>query len=134
MGNRVSSPWDIWGVRRTAGSPDARSTDASGDRRTEQRYPVHAELSYSVTSRRQIVQSGQGRTLDISGNAVLFEAESELPQGARIELSIPWPGSARSTRIELQGHGSIVRSGDGYAVARIDHYSFVVLQASSIED
>ena len=70
----------------------------------------------------------------MSGNAVLFEPEAELPQGARIELSIPWPGSAGSTQIELQGHGSIVRSGDGYAVARLDHYSFVVLQPSFIDD
>jgi hypothetical protein len=61
------------------------------DRRSDRRYPIDAELVYQLVRHGQAVETGHGRTLNVSSSGILFEAACALPRGAPIELSIAWP-------------------------------------------
>ena len=61
------------------------------ERRLDRRYPISIELAFKVRRGGRVVQSGTGRTLDVSSRGVLFESESELPPAGRIDLTLAWP-------------------------------------------
>ena len=61
------------------------------DRRSDRRYPISVELVFRVRRGGRVVQSGTGRTVDLSSRGVLFESEGERPPAGRIELTIAWP-------------------------------------------
>ncbi len=63
------------------------------------------------------MESGSGRTLDLSSGGVLFEAGRSLPVGLQVEVAIAWPALLRDvTPMQLVVSGRIVRN-DGARVA-----------------
>ena len=70
--------------------PAARPS-RSPDRRKERRYPIDADVEYSLIYQGRTIETGRGRTVDASSNGILFESKRALPAGVQIELSIAWP-------------------------------------------
>ena len=62
-----------------------------GERRGDRRYDIALELRWKLVRRRKVLDSGFGRTVDLSSGGVRFDAGRLLPVGMGIELSIAWP-------------------------------------------
>ena|SRR5579864_2845667 len=62
-----------------------------GDRRSGHRYPIAADLEYRVICGHEVIQTGLGRTLNLSKSGILFESEQFLPAGTELEISVAWP-------------------------------------------
>jgi len=105
---------------------DTRKT--GGDRRADRRYEISLELRWKVIRRRQTIDTGSGRTIDLSSGGILFEASRPLPAGRNVELSIAWPALLQNvTPLQLIAYGRIVRS-DGYRAAmRMSQHEFKTL-------
>ena len=69
----------------------------AGDRRSERRYAIAAELEYRVICGHQIIRTGTGRTVNLSKSGILFESEQTLPAGTEMEVSVAWPVRLRDT-------------------------------------
>ncbi len=61
----------------------------AGDRRSDRRYALHLELRWKLIRRRRILETGIGRTLDLSSGGILIETDRTLPVGLNLELSPP---------------------------------------------
>jgi hypothetical protein len=69
----------------------------AGDRRSERRYAIAADLQYRVICDCQVIQTGIGRTVNLSKNGILFESDEMLPAGTEMEVSVAWPVRLRDT-------------------------------------
>src|SRR5690349_24728354 len=86
------------------------STLAAEDRRAARRYPINADLRFRVLRRGRVLESGEGRTVDLSSGGVLFRADQALPPGVAIELEVSWPaGDFAPGAITLAIAGRTVR-------------------------
>src|ERR1700674_3736059 len=74
-----------------------RHTLRAGDRRSQRRYAIAADLEYRVICGCQVIQTGMGRTVNLSKSGILFESEQMLPAGTEMEVSIAWPVRLRDT-------------------------------------
>ncbi len=101
------------------------------DRRGGRRYPVDTRLEYKAVLRNGSVLTGQGRTINISGGGILFQAVRSLPEGLGIELFVDWPvrlktGAEPSVHVDvkLYAKGRIVRVQDGKTAVIIRTHQF----------
>ena len=75
------------------------------------------ELKWKLIRRRRVLDTGTGRTLDLSSGGILFDAGRHLPEGLNVELSIAWPVLLHDVApMQLVASGKIVRS-NGHEVA-----------------
>ncbi|HEV3199775.1 MAG TPA: hypothetical protein VGZ73_17850 [Bryobacteraceae bacterium] len=80
-------------------------------RRVDRRYPIDAELEYKLIYERNVFETGQGKTINVSSSGILFESERALPPGMEIELSIAWPARlGDAVRLKLCVSGRTVRA------------------------
>ena len=101
-------------VRET---PVDGSDTIGGERRKDRRYHLQLELKWKLIRRRRILDTGTGRTMDVSSGGVRFDAGRHLPEGLNVELSISWPVLLRNLApMQLVAIGKIVRC-DGRQVA-----------------
>jgi hypothetical protein len=63
----------------------------TGDRRRSKRYELELDLRWKLIRRRRVLESGEGRTVDVSSDGILFDSGRPLPAGVNVELSITWP-------------------------------------------
>ena len=63
------------------------------ERRSKQRYAIVTPLEYTVQLKPRLLVSGQGETINVSSNGLLFLANRQLPVGRPITLSVRWPVS-----------------------------------------
>ena len=63
----------------------------AGDRRRDKRYELQLDVRWKLIRRRRLLESGEGRTLDVSSGGILFDAGRPLPAGLNVELSVTWP-------------------------------------------
>ena len=83
----------------------------AGERRQDRRYDIRLDLRWKLIRRRRILESGTGRTLDLSSGGVHFETDRPLPVGLNVELSIAWPALLhKMAPMQLVAYGKIVRS------------------------
>ena len=96
----------------------ADGTDAiGGERRRDRRYNLQLELKWKLIRRRRLLDTGAGRTIDVSSGGIRFDAGRHLPEGLNVELSISWPVMLRNVApMQLVATGKIVRC-DGREVA-----------------
>jgi hypothetical protein len=95
------------------------------DRRATDRFPIESDLRYKLVESRQILETGQGRTLNMSSGGILFTAETRLPVGRRVELSVQWPAQLNERcGLNLVAAGRVVRSNSETAAIRIEKYDF----------
>jgi c-di-GMP-binding flagellar brake protein YcgR len=55
------------------------------DRRASVRVPVNLELRYSVVGHRRPVETGSGRTIDMSSSGLSFTADRPLSIGQKLD-------------------------------------------------
>jgi len=95
----------------------------AGDRRRDRRYGLELDVRWKLIRRRRVLESGEGRTLDVSSGGILFDAGRPLPAGLNVELSITWPVMLHNVApLQLLVTGKIVRSdGRRTAVRMVQH-------------
>jgi hypothetical protein len=105
--------------------PAQRDQYFENDRRATDRFPIESELGYKLMEAQQIRETGQGRTLNMSSGGILFTAETRLPVGRRVELSVHWPAQLNERcGLKLVALGRIVRSNSETAAIQIEKYDF----------
>jgi hypothetical protein len=94
------------------------------ERRLTDRFPVENSLRYQLLAG-EASRKGNGRTLNMSSGGMLFTAESRLPRGERVEVSVEWPAQLNENcALTLVALGKIVRSQGQAAAIRIERYDF----------
>jgi PilZ domain len=97
--------------------PAAQGNAIGGNRRQNRRYHLQLEVKWKLIRRRRVLDTGTGRTVDVSSGGILFDAGRHLPEGLNVELSIAWPVLLHNVApMQLVVAGKIVR-GDGHRVA-----------------
>src|SRR5262249_5910527 len=96
-----------------------------GDRRDDRRYGIALELRWKLVRRRKVLDSGMGRTLDLSSGGVLFDAGRQLPMGLNVELSIAWPALLHNfAPMQLAVSGRIVRTHGNRTAIHMNQHEF----------
>ncbi|SRR5260370_10946033 len=99
--------------------------ELSSDRRASVRFPVSLEVRYSVVGRRGPVETGSGRTIDMSSSGLSFAADRTLSIGQKLDLSIDWPARLDGdVRLQLVASGVVVRSSGAVTALRIERHEF----------
>ena len=94
----------------------------SSDRRSSVRVPVHLEVRYNVAGRRGPVESRSGQTIDVSSSGLSFTADTPLPIGLKLDLSIDWPFQLDGDQLQLIASGVVVRTSGAVTALRIERY------------
>jgi len=82
-------------------------------------------LRWKLVHRKRVLDTGEGRTLDLSSAGVRFESGRALPEGFDVELSIFWPVLLHNVApMQLVVQGRIVRSEGGQIVIRMVQHEF----------
>jgi hypothetical protein len=98
-----------------------------GDRRSQRRYSIAADLEYRLICGDQVMQTGIGRTVNLSKSGILFESEIVLPAGTEMEVSIAWPVRLRDTvDLNLCVSGQVAWSEDKRHALTILRHEFCV--------
>jgi len=95
----------------------------AGDRRCDKRYELELDLRWKLIRRRRVLESGEGRTVDLSSGGLLFDSGRPLPAGLNVELSVTWPVMLHNVApLQLVIYGKIVRStGRRTAIRMVQH-------------
>ena len=97
----------------------------AGDRRSDRRYAIHLDLRWKLIRRKRILETGVGRTLDLSSGGILIETEHQLPVGLNVELSVSWPVMLHNVSpMQLAISGKIVRCAGQRAAIRMTQHEF----------
>jgi hypothetical protein len=103
------------------------------ERRTKVRFPVQRELRFKVLKNNAVIETGVGRTLNLSSGGVAFYLEKEVKAGAYIELSISWPVLLEaSTPMRFIVFGRVLRSSNRVCACTVEKYEFRT-QARSLQ-
>jgi len=96
-----------------------------GERRDDRRYSLALDLKWKLVRRRKVLDSGSGRTLDLSSGGILFDAGRQLPAGLHVEMSIAWPALLHDIApMQLVVAGRIVRSEAGRVAIQMTQHEF----------
>jgi len=115
-------------------SEDKLTDRIRGDRRTDRRYTLNLDLRWKLVRRRKVLDSGNGRTLDLSSSGLYFDAGRPLPAGLNVELSIAWPALLHNIApMQLVVSGKIVRSEGSRAAVRVVQHEFRTAGSISAE-
>jgi hypothetical protein len=88
------------------------------------RFQLTLEVRYSVLGRVP-VETGSGRTIDMSSSGLRFTADRSLATGQRLDVSIDWPVLLDGgVQLQLIVSGMIVRSTGTETAVRIERHEF----------
>lgn len=105
-----------------------------GERRSDRRSLLRAELAYRVIRHGRAIARGRGHTVNVSGGGILFESELHLPAGMRVELCVTWPARRNHTiRVELWAAGRIVRTQGNRTAVSIARQEFCVEKSNQCQ-
>ncbi len=91
--------------------------DPSLERRASARFALTLEARYTISGRRSPVETGSGRTIDLSSSGLSFTADRPLETGQKLDVSIDWPALLDGgVKLQLIVSGVVVRT-DGTATA-----------------
>ena len=94
-----------------------------GERRASRRYSICLDVQWRIVHRRRVVESGSGRTRDLSSDGILFEAGRQLASRRHLELSISWPVLLYDKApLKLVVSGRVVRSDETCAAIRMTRH------------
>ena len=97
----------------------------AGERRSDRRYAIALEMRWKVLRRKRTLDSGLGRTVDLSSGGILFEVGRKLPVGLKVQLSIAWPVLLHNASpLQLTVAGKIVRSDSQRSAVQILQHEF----------
>jgi hypothetical protein len=104
-----------------------------GDRRAERRYELRLQVRWKLIRRRRVLDSGEGRTLDLSSGGILFDAGRPLPTGLSLELAVVWPVLLHNVApLQLFVTGRIIRCEGNRVAVTTSQHEFRTL--STLED
>jgi hypothetical protein len=96
-----------------------------GERRFDRRYEIALDLRWRVVRRRKVLDSGFGRTVDLSSGGIRFDAGRQLPVGLNIELAIVWPATLQNLApMQLFVSGRIVRTNGSETAIHMEQHEF----------
>jgi hypothetical protein len=102
-------------------------SSGNSDRRVARRYPIRLRIKYSIVRRRRVLESGYGRTVNMSTGGLLIETHSRLPLGVGIQLFIDWPAAPRNgTALQLEVSGKTVRNDSNHTAISMTHREFLL--------
>ena len=105
-----------------------------GDRRTYRRYELELDVRWKLMHRRKVLESGTGRTRDLSSHGILFEAGRGIPAGSQIEAAIAWPARLHGVApLKLLAVGRVVRSDLGCTAIRVERHEFRTAGAAALQ-
>jgi hypothetical protein len=94
-------------------------------RRASTRFPLNLEVRYTVSGRRALVETGTGRTIDMSSSGLSFTTDRPLPTGLKLDVSIDWPALLDGgVQLQLVASGVVVRSSGAVTALRIERHEF----------
>lgn len=97
----------------------------AGERRSDRRYALLLDLRWKLIRRRKVLDTGTGRTLDLSSGGILFDAGRSLPLGLNVELSVSWPALLHNVApMQLVISGKVIRVEGSCAAVRINQHEF----------
>jgi hypothetical protein len=101
------------------------SDTIGGERRKDRRYQLQLELKWKLIRRRRLLDTGTGRTIDVSSGGIRFDAGRHLPERLNVELSISWPVLLRNVApMQLVATGKIIRCAGRQVAMQTVHYEF----------
>jgi hypothetical protein len=104
---------------------DTQEEKIQGERRFDRRYDIALDVRWKLVRRRKVLDSGTGRTIDLSSGGILFEAGRPLPVGLGVELSIAWPALLHNVApMQLVVSGRIVRTNGSLAAIHMVQHEF----------
>jgi hypothetical protein len=108
-----------WNERRNG------PTGIGGERRGDRRYELQLDIQWKLVHRRRVLDSGTGRTRDISSHGILFETGRALPSGSHLEVAVAWPALLHGTaQMKLIADGHVVRSDQICTAIRMTRHEF----------
>jgi hypothetical protein len=103
----------------------------AGERRYDRRYDIELEVRWKLLRRRKVVDTGTGRTVDLSSGGILFEAGRALTPGLDVELHVSWPVLLHDVApLQLVVMGRIVRSDERHVALRTIQHEFRTMASS----
>lgn len=97
----------------------------AGNRRSDRRYSINLDLRWKLIRRRRVLDTGTGRSIDLSSGGILIEADRPLPVGLNVELSLSWPAMLHNVApMQLVIAGRIVRSAGRQVGIRMTQHEF----------
>jgi hypothetical protein len=112
-------------LNQTRGEELQEADIICGERRSDRRYGMELQLRWKLVRRRRAIETGSGRTIDMSSGGILFDAGNDLPAGLNVELSISWPMRLHNgAPMQLIVTGRIVRSANGGVAIRTVTHEF----------
>ena len=111
---------------RTPRAEQAAADDKiGGERRSDRRYDLALNVRWKLIRRRRVLDSGTGKTVDVSSGGLLFETDRQLPSGLNIELSIAWPVLLHNVApLQLVVAGRVVRTTGQRVGVRMTQHEF----------
>jgi len=110
---------------RTGQSEKNEAEKIGGERRSDRRYDIGLDVRWKLIDRRRVLDSGIGKTLDVSSGGLLIETDRELPSGLNIELSIEWPVLLHNlVPLQLVVTGRVVRTREQRVGVRMVQHEF----------
>ena len=112
--------------RAPQGTQEARGS-ARADARSRTRFPIVADLEYSLLKAGRVTRKGHGKTVNLSSTGLLFESDKALPPDRRIKISVMWPVLlAPGVGLTLHITGRTVRAQNRCTAVRSEKYEFYV--------
>ena len=105
--------------------PSNEPDKIAADRRCDKRYAICLDVRWKLIRRRKVLDTGTGRTMDLSSSGTLIDAGRPLPVGLNLELSITWPVLLQNVApLQLVVSGRIVRARGTQAAIRMVQHEF----------
>jgi hypothetical protein len=93
---------------------------------------VSLEVRYSVVGHRGPVETGFGRTIDMSSSGVSFTADRPLLVGQKLDVSIDWPARLDDdVQLQVVVSGVVVRATGAVIALRIERHEFRTRRAGA---
>lgn len=110
--------------------PATSDSPPSPDARSRMRYPIVADVEYSLMKAGRVIKRGRAKTVNLSSTGLLFKCGAALPSDRRIMVSVAWPVLlAPDVGLALHITGRTVRAQDNCTAVRIEKYEFHVRSA-----
>ena len=102
-----------------------RNSSSAGDRRQKRRFRIEQDVRYKMLYGQRVVETGAGKTTNISSGGVCFTTANMLSIGIPVELSMNWPVLLnQNCPLKLMIYGCVVRSNDKGSAIMIERYEF----------
>jgi hypothetical protein len=118
----------------SAGSGLSLVSEIGSERRTNVRFPITLSLRY-WSPRPMETAHGNGKSVNLSSNGVLFVSEHEFVEGDRLELALDWPATlAGAVPLQLFLVGKVVRADGRQIAVAIHHHEFRTARRQTSDD